>query len=99
MTEMFALGTGMISLMKSLDMNQAAIMTVVLCALLVLLFNLVALWRLTSPVRELSNSLKHFTEAFTLKMDAGEKRFKVIESEQQDQNLAIKELKAHVGLK
>ena len=95
MTELFTLATGMIGLMKGMDMNQAAIMTVIVCALLVLLFNVIAIWKLTAPVREIAVTLKHFT----IRMDEGENRFKAIENEQQDQNLAIKKIKAHLGMK
>lgn len=93
MTELFAIATAMIGFLKTIDASQAVILTVIICALLVLLFNVIAIWKLTSPVREIAVTLKHFT----LRMDEGENRFRRIEDEQQDQNLAIKEIKAHLG--
>lgn len=93
MTEMFTLGAGMIGFLKSIGAEQSVVLMVVICTLMVLLFNVIAIWKLTAPVRDIAVTLKHFT----LRMDDGENRFKRIEGEQMEMKLAIKEIKAQLG--
>lgn len=98
MAELIGLVTALVALMKSMDMHSTVIMTVMFCALLVLFFNVIALWKLTAPVRKLSDSLDQFAGTFTTKMNDGERRFERNESDLVSIKNEMKLIKVHIGL-
>lgn len=66
--------TTMYALLKGLGLNTVLVLSTMVCALVMLLFNLIVIWRLTKPVRDVSNSLNGLTETLKSYMEKSDKR-------------------------